>query len=165
MRSVAYVMVAVAGSSGIWPETNSSDPARTAWEYGPIAAGADDVETASRMWSGGLDDLAGPQAARADPQPLDSAVHQGANALEVRLEAARRDVVRVADVAADDRPFSADLAAFCHDSMSLERPLHHQTWRRARAPATFPKAAPPARRVAAAQTSDYTPEPFRGPTA
>src|SRR5690606_33360580 len=30
----------VAGSSGIWPDRNTVPPMRTAWEYGPMAAGA-----------------------------------------------------------------------------------------------------------------------------
>ena len=38
---VAVDHAPVAGSSGIWPETNSREPARIAWEYGPIAGGAD----------------------------------------------------------------------------------------------------------------------------
>ena len=38
--------VPVAGSSGTWPETNSSWPARTAGEYGPIAFGASGLEIA-----------------------------------------------------------------------------------------------------------------------
>ena len=72
--------------------------------------------------SGGFDDLARAQAARADAQALDPAVDQRPDALEIRFEAARRDVVRVADVAADDRPFPAEFAAFCHDRLSSEEP-------------------------------------------
>ena len=34
----------VAGSSGIWPAVNSRLPALIACEYGPIAAGASEVE-------------------------------------------------------------------------------------------------------------------------
>ena len=61
-----------------------------------MAAGAADVETASRIVRidpstglGRLDDLARAEAARADAQPLDAAVDERADALEVRLEPAR----------------------------------------------------------------------------
>ena len=66
----------VAGSSGTWPDTNSSCPARTAGEYGPIAFGASGLETACFIAAllGGLDDLVRAQAAGADPHPLDAAV-------------------------------------------------------------------------------------------
>src|SRR5215218_5667369 len=103
----------VAGSIGTWPETKSSEPARTACEYGPIASGADVVETACRT-SGRLDDLARLQAARAYAQALDTAIDHGANALEIGFEPARGHVVRVADIPADNRAFSAEFAAFCH---------------------------------------------------
>ena len=79
-----------------------------------MAFGADAVETAWRT-SGGLDDLAGLQAARADTQTLDAAVHHRADALEVRLEPPRRHIVRVAHISPDYRAFSAKFAAFCHD--------------------------------------------------
>jgi len=46
--------VALAGSSGICPETKTSDPDRIACEYGPIAVGAAAVETASLMVFWGL---------------------------------------------------------------------------------------------------------------
>ena len=36
----------VAGSSGTWPDTNSSWPARRAGEYGPMAFGASGLEMA-----------------------------------------------------------------------------------------------------------------------
>src|SRR3954465_2860705 len=74
----------VAGSSGICPERNSRPPALIACEEGPIAAGAEDVETASRTGrSGGLDDLAGPEAPRADAEALDAAVYDRAEPLQV----------------------------------------------------------------------------------
>src|SRR5258708_9574665 len=108
----------VDGSLGICPDRNSRFPALIAWEYGPIAAGAFGVETAWRTLRG-LDDLAGPQAARADAHPLDAAVDHRADALKVRLEPARAHVVRVADVPPDDRALSADFAALRHDVYSL----------------------------------------------
>ena len=64
--------------------------------------------------SGGLDDLVRSQAARADAEPANAAVHHRADALQVRLEPTGRHVVGVADVAADDGALSADLAAFRH---------------------------------------------------
>src|SRR6185295_4272897 len=104
-----------------------------------MAFGADSVETASRRGatSGGLDDLVGSEAARADAQPTDSAVDHRANPLEVRFEPPRRDVVRVADVPADDGAFSADFAALCHELSLLVlegRPRRHKRWIIARPP-------------------------------
>ena len=66
----------------------------------------------------GLHNLVGSQAARTHAEALDSAVDQGANALEVGLEPTRRDIVRVADITADDRPFSAKFAAFRHEDLN-----------------------------------------------
>src|SRR3954469_7977038 len=43
----------VAGSSGVWPERNSSSPVRIAWLYGPTAAGAPSAVTAWRWWDMG----------------------------------------------------------------------------------------------------------------
>ena len=85
-----------------------------ACEYGPIAFGAESVATAWRT-SGGLDDLARPQAAGADAQTAHSAVHHRPDALKVRFKPARRHIVRVADIPADDRSFSAKFATFCHN--------------------------------------------------
>ena len=58
--------------------------------------------------------LAGAQAAGADAQAADSAVHHRAHALEVRFKPPRRHVVRVADISPDDRALSAEFAAFRH---------------------------------------------------
>ena len=63
----------------------------------------------------GLDDLIGPEAPRAHPETLNAAIHKGADALKIRFESARSDIVRVADITAEDRPFSAEFAAFRHD--------------------------------------------------
>src|SRR5512137_693986 len=106
----------VAGSRWPWPDTKSMLPARTPWEYGPIACGASFVLIAVRMEapSGGLDDLARAEAARAHPHVLRAAVHLHLHALKVRLEAAGRHVVRVADLAAHDRALVANLTAFGH---------------------------------------------------
>src|SRR5829696_4381721 len=130
-----------------------------------MAAGAEAVETASRMRSGGLDDLAGAQAASADAQPLDAAVHQGADALEVRLEPARCDIVRVADVPADDRPFSADFAAFCHGLVIVGN-ARGRLSAAGRSAGDFAERRSPRRNGwAAAQTSDYTPSALGGQPA
>ena len=85
-----------------------------------MALGAASVAIASRMacTSGGLDDLARPQAARAYAQPLDAAIDDGPHRLQVRLEPARADVVGVADGAAHHRALVTDLAALCHDARS-----------------------------------------------
>ncbi len=114
-------MAPVAGSSGICPETKRSEPALIAWEYGPMALGAASDETACRMLGdglagpAGLDHFVGPQTPRADTQALDAAIHERAHALKIRFEPARGDIVRVADITAEDRPFSAEFAAFRHD--------------------------------------------------
>ncbi len=79
-----------------------------------MAFGADTVDTACRT-SGGLDDLAGLQAARADTQAADATVHHRAYALKVRFEPTRRHIVRVAHISPDNRAFSAEFAAFRHD--------------------------------------------------
>src|SRR5688500_919260 len=93
-----------------------------------MAAGAAGVETASRVIDStdfdgcrrlstalrGLDDLARAQAARADAQPLNPAVHERAHALEVRLEPPGRHVMRVTDVPSHDRTLTADFTTFGH---------------------------------------------------
>src|SRR6516225_3545863 len=108
----------VAGSNGICPEMNSSSPARMAWEYGPIACGAWGVLTAVCGTSGGLDDFVRAEATRADAQALRAAIDDRADRLQVRIEAARRHVVRVADVAAEGRLLPADFASLGHDTFS-----------------------------------------------
>src|SRR5258708_18338066 len=84
-----------------------------------MAAGADGV---LRDWRingvlrglRGLDDFAGAQAAGADPQAPDAAVHHRPDPLQVRLEPPGGHIVCVADVAADDRPLVADFTALRH---------------------------------------------------
>jgi hypothetical protein len=65
--------------------------------------------------SAGLDHLVRPEAPGAHTQPLNTAVYESADALKIRFEPARSDIVRVADITAEDRPFSAEFAAFRHD--------------------------------------------------
>src|SRR5262249_46042814 len=135
----------VFGSSGIWPERNSRLPARMACEYGPMAAGASGEVTALRIYgnpanrmpsafvirnspftaSSRLDDLARAQAAGADADASDAAVDHRADALQVRFEPARGHVVRVADVAADDRPLVTDFAALRHVAYSTPSGNRH----------------------------------------
>ena len=67
-----------------------------------------------RRASRGLDDLARPEAARADADALDAAVDQCPDGLKVRLEPARADVVRVAELTADDRALSANFTTLGH---------------------------------------------------
>ena len=95
-----------------------------AWEYGPIAWGAWGVLTAVRGTSGGLHNLVGTEAASADAQPLRAAVDDRADRLQVRIEAARRHVVRVADVAAKGRLLAADFTSLSHNAfLECRRPL------------------------------------------
>jgi len=78
-----------------------------------MAFGADGVVTACRT-SGGLDDLAGLETARADAQALDPAVDQRPDALEIGFEPSRRHIMRVAHISPDNRALSAEFAAFRH---------------------------------------------------
>src|SRR5690606_38013222 len=125
-------MAPVAGSTGIWPETNRKSPCRMAWLYGPMAAGASGVETASRPSRGGsvggmgdcrepglggLDHLVGSDAPGAHAKPADPAVHDGANPLQVGLEAPGADVVGVADDPSEDGCLPADFTLLGHVQM------------------------------------------------
>ena len=65
--------------------------------------------------SAGLDHLVRPEATGAHPQALDTTVDERPDALKIRFEPARRDIVCVADIPAENRPFSAEFAAFRHD--------------------------------------------------
>jgi hypothetical protein len=63
----------------------------------------------------GLDDLVRAKAPGADAEPLNAAIHECADPLEIRLEAPSGDIVRVTDIPAHDGAFSAKFAAFRHD--------------------------------------------------
>src|SRR3954447_13635537 len=92
-----------------------------AWEYGPMAFGASSVAIACRTAgrsSGGLGDLARPEAARADADPAHAAVDQRSHRLQVRLEPAGAHVVGVAHRPADDRPLVTNFAALGHCNIS-----------------------------------------------
>src|SRR5262249_59886521 len=66
-------------------------------------------------WSSdGLDDLATSQAARADADPLGSALHDRPHRHQVRQPPARGNVVRVTDLVAHNRAFSTHIAALGH---------------------------------------------------
>jgi len=84
-----------------------------ACEYGPTGAGACSDLTLSRT-SGGLHDLVGSEAARADAKASDSAVHHRPDSLKIWDEATRPHVVGVADRPAHNGPFTAEFATFCH---------------------------------------------------
>ena len=105
----------VAGSIGTWPETNSSEPARMACEYGPIAFGRRRESRRPGASSGRLDDLARLQAARADTQTPDAAVTIART--RWRFGSNRRGVTLCAWLTfrPTTGPFSAEFAAFCHD--------------------------------------------------
>ena len=117
-------MLPVAGSSGTWPDTNSSWPARTAGEYGPIAFGASGLEIAlfiraielARAAYAALIDLACERRQRVQTRirlmpPLIDRPHR----LQVRLEPPRAHVVRVAVLPADDRTLPAHFTSLRHD--------------------------------------------------
>src|SRR5438309_1090593 len=59
-------------------------------------------------------DLAGAQAPRADTDALDRATDKRPHRLEVWLEAARADIVRVAHLPADNGTLSTNLATLGH---------------------------------------------------
>ena len=73
--------------------------------------------------SGGLDDLAGFKAARADANALGATADKGANGLKVRLEPSVGTVVSVAHAVTELRPFAAYFAAFRHCSIPPMRIL------------------------------------------
>src|ERR1700754_4522164 len=64
----------VAGSSGIWPEKYTVFPARTAWEYGPMADGAFSVAMVLRVmdFPRGIDPVSLSHALRPDASWLDA---------------------------------------------------------------------------------------------
>ena len=64
----------------------------------------------------GFDDLAGLQTASADANALRTAAHKRADGLKIRIEAAVRPVVGVADGVTKLWSLAADFAAFCHCS-------------------------------------------------
>ena len=66
--------------------------------------------------SGGFDDLASFQAARANANALRATADKSANGLKIRIEAAVGAVVSVADSVTKLRPLAAYLAAFRHCS-------------------------------------------------
>src|SRR6187402_1081459 len=63
----------------------------------------------------GLGDLAGLDAAGADADALVCAVHHCLDGLKIRVPATLGDVVRVRDVVAELRTFTAILTNLCHD--------------------------------------------------
>ena len=135
----------VSGSSDLAGDEEQRAGADRLRGCGPIAAGAADVETASRIDGlRRLDDLARTEAARAHAQPLmppcDARVGGGS------AEPPGSHVMRVADVPSDDGTFSADFATFCHGLRSGvgRRDLHEP-------------ALPRRRGERSAQTSNYTP--------
>src|SRR6188768_1358999 len=104
----------VDGSSGIWPDRNRNGPAAMAWLYGPIAAGASDVETGVFTGLGRLGDLAGPDATGADADATHAAVNHCPNALEVHVEPARADVVGMAQDPAERRCLATNFTLLGH---------------------------------------------------
>jgi hypothetical protein len=69
-----------------------------------------------------LDDLIGPETPGADAHALGSAIDDGANVLQIRLETPRTDVMRVTHLAADNRLLAANLTMLGHDSAFLGCP-------------------------------------------
>src|SRR5262249_60089176 len=65
-------------------------------------------------FSDGLDDLAPSQAARADADPLGSALHDRPHRHQVRQPSPRGDVVRVTDLIAHDRALPTHITALGH---------------------------------------------------
>jgi hypothetical protein len=63
---------------------------------------------------GDLLDFAGTDAGRADPDPPARAIDQGADALQVQVPAALRDIVGVADPVTELGPATAYFASLCH---------------------------------------------------
>ncbi len=73
--------------------------------------------------SGGLDDLAGFKAARANADALSATADKGADGLKVRLEPPVGTIVSVAYTVTELRPLAAYFAAFRHCSTPPMRNL------------------------------------------
>src|SRR5688500_2317553 len=86
-----------------------------------MAFGAWSVATAWRMLRG-LDDLVRPDAAGADADAARGPGDERFHALQVRLEPARADVMRVAHFTAHDGHFSADFTSLGHEFLSWPGP-------------------------------------------
>ena len=69
--------------------------------------------------AGLFQDLAGFEAAGADPDSLRLAVHPGVNRLQVDVETPLPDVVRVADGIAESRFLAAYFASLSHRSSKI----------------------------------------------
>jgi hypothetical protein len=63
---------------------------------------------------GGLHDLVRPDAACARLDPFDPAIDQGPDWLNVSLESAGRDIVRVTDVSPEGRALPTNIATLRH---------------------------------------------------
>ena len=70
-----------------------------------------------------LDDFAATQAGGADAQALGSAIDLRAHRAEVHVPATLGDVMRVADVVPELRPFAAHFTNLCHDYRFLSTQL------------------------------------------
>jgi hypothetical protein len=66
----------------------------------------------SKIGSGGFDDFAGLQAARADANALGATADERAHRLQVRVKAAVRAVIRVRNAMTELRSLAADIAPF-----------------------------------------------------
>jgi hypothetical protein len=63
-----------------------------------------------------LNHLARPQASCTHTEAFDAPVDHRPDGLKIRLEAAWADVMRVADLPADNGTFTAEFTSFCHHS-------------------------------------------------
>src|SRR4030095_13392266 len=122
---------------GICPEMNRRLPALMAGEYAHIAFGAFRAVTSWRIAafaqlrrpkSGGLDDFAAAQTARADANAFGRAVDERAHSLQVGLESSWSHIMGVGNRPADHRTLVADLAPLGHksSSRSLRAPTYPQ---------------------------------------
>jgi len=65
-------------------------------------------------WELRLCDFSALDAARAHAQPLGRAIHQHLHRLQIHVPPAARQIVRMRNVIAEARPFTADIANLCH---------------------------------------------------
>jgi hypothetical protein len=63
-------------------------------------------------------DFAGTDASRTNAQPASSAIHQGANRLQIYIPSPLRNVMGVTDPIAELRAFSTHCANLCHTEIS-----------------------------------------------
>jgi len=77
-----------------------------------------------------LDDLAGLQAAAANPQPLRPAIHLRLHRVQIHIPAPLRNVVRMRNVVSKLRTLAANVANLCHVFLQKDESRSRKFWSR-----------------------------------